>query len=249
MSKASLISGLISWPMVGALPQDKKQANAPAAQNAPAETAVRTPLVYKFSSVGGVDSAVVDIHNVEVKNILVKNFSNNNDKTDCSDKLLDMSWTMLARAIAKDAYGQDIDSTKAVSLSSILSRDNLAKDPTNSTPAEILKNLPMTFVRKLIAGLHLQFHWDQYYSYLQFKKAPDGFFQFGAFPDRLPVKLSGDFKREMAQPVVQQAASKPAKAKPQRAVKKQEQQEEPTGECGPGTVINPTTGECTKIEE
>lgn len=256
MSDVNMIPGLIMWPAVGGLPKQEKnpaKADSSATQKAPSETAVRTPLIYTLSQ----DTSLVTIDKIEVKNILLKNLSNI-DQVNCSDSLLSMNWLMLAKSIAKDVYGQDVDSAKAAALSSILSRDNLAKDPSNSTPAEILKQLPISIWKKLMAVTHFQFHWNQYVSYLQLVKDPNAFFQYGAFPNYLPVKLSGNFKHELAQPAVPAAPAVPAEApvkaaKKQKAPKKSEEViREPKGEtdkCGSGQMISPMTGECVDIEQ
>jgi hypothetical protein len=219
---------------VGGTPQ--AQGKKPANANAPAETPVRNPIIYTFSP----DSAVVTIDKVEVKNILLKN-----DKADCDHELLSMTWTMLAKSIAKDVYGQDIDDAKANTLASILARDNYAYQ----TPAEILKKQGLPFMQSILSILRYG-HRSQYYGYKHFLLGAKAWIQWGKFPANLPVKISGEFKNALAQPAAPQAAPKAAK-KARRLEKSAET--EPVGAsgggCSSGQKINPMTGECVDVEQ
>lgn len=180
-------------------------------------TPVRNPLIYKFAPTDR-DSAVVTIDKVEVKNILL-----NNDKSDCDHKLLELSWAMLAKSIAKDVYGKDIDTAKT-DLATKLKDGNYPY----STPAEILKGQPMSLGQKVLSTLFLKFQYSQYYSYIKFLTTGNAFVKWGSFPDNLPVKLSKDFKSALGQPsapVEQQAVAKAAKpAKQPRAPKANREQ-------------------------
>jgi len=223
----------------------KKQENSPAKVNTSApvaqkvsETPVRTPLIYSFSP----DSVKLTIDKVEVKNILLKN-----DKADCDHQLLEMTWPMLAKSIAKDVYGQDLDDTKANTLASILARDNYSYP----TPAEILKKQGLPFIQSFLSILRYG-HRSQYYGYKHFLLGSKAWIQWGTFPKSLPVNISGDFKNALAQPAAPKAAPKAAK---KHSVKKAEKSAEaepvgaPAGGCGNGQKINPMTGECVDVEQ
>jgi len=157
---------------------------APAAGVKSRQTPVHLEHLYGFTPEGKVTS---------VKNPGLKEILTDNGMEKVEYKLLDMTWQMLARAIAKDIYGKDIDAAKADILAKILQGDNGGLDK----PAKVLAGMdPLTGGEKLISFLKY-WHSNQLYVYQGFMNSTNAWFAWGRFPDKLPVNVTKAFETEL----------------------------------------------------
>jgi hypothetical protein len=217
-------------------------------------TMVKVPLLYKCSS----DTSVVAINDVGTKTILINNNlgegkSVSDNHVDCANKLLSMTWEMVARDIARNLFGKDVNEAQAKELAQKL----MAANKNYMGPAEVLKDAGMPFGEAVISTVLLKFKYSQYYSYERFLNPGDNKFgiKWGSFPRELPISISKEFKDAL---VNARAAAAPAKAAtvkrtiPQANKHVQAPVQPPPKEqgCPPAghpeyRIYNDATGQCT----
>ena len=198
-------------------------------------TSVHLIHLYELSSEGKVKA---------VKSTGIKEILSDNGMDKVEYKLLDMTWQMLARAIAKDAYVKDIDAAKADTLAKILQGDNGGSD----RPAKVLSGLdPLTGGEKLISLLKY-WHSNQYYVYQGFMNSTQSWFAWGRFPDKLPVNVTKAFEAALMEEPVKPApvVKRAPKVKLERDTQEAARPAEPAKTCA---RINPMTGNCLKWKE
>lgn len=169
---------------------------------------VTIPPFYKCAK----DTSAAAVNDCGMKNILLTNdFGKGKEvssgRMDCDNKLLYMKWEMIAKDIAKNIFGKDINAEKGKELAAILKQDN----GNCEKPFEVLKGLNMSFGEAVVSTVMLSRHYDQYYSYQRFLGEGDNMFgiKWGSFPRELPIKISDEFKKAV---FGAKAAAAPAKA-------------------------------------
>ena len=124
-------------------------------------------------------------------------------------KLLDMTWQMLAKAIAKVVYERDIDDAKADELGKLLQRDNGGCD----IPAKVLMGLPpLTGGEKVQSRINYNVA-DQFNVYLGKVESRGKSVQWGRFPPKLPLNISVDFAKTV-NGISAQAVEQPKQPEP-----------------------------------
>jgi hypothetical protein len=175
-------------------------------------TMVKVPLLYKCSA----DTSVVAINDVGTKTILINNNLGEgkivSGRLDCEKKLLDMTWEMVARDIAKNLYGKDVNDGQAKDLAAKLMAANKAAKKNCMRPAEVLRGAGMPFGEAFIATIMVSRNYTQYYSYERFLNPGDNKFgiKWGSFPRELPISISKEFKDALVNAKAAAAPVKPA---------------------------------------
>lgn len=211
---------------------------------------VTIPPFYKCAQ----DTSAATINDCGMRNILLAKDPDGNKelpsgRVRCENGLLDMKWEMVARDIAKNVYGKNIDSAsvKEKELADILRKDNNNYEK----PAEVLKGLNMPFGEAVISTVLLSFNYSQYYSYQRFLGEGDNIFgiKWGSFPRELPIKITGDFKKAvMGAKAAPAPVAKKKREVPRDTTQKKKEPPVSTEEgCPPGETVDFGSGECVKV--